>query len=276
MNVQKERGLGNVKMHRSQNTDVETCIAELKSDIVKVTLQLDKIKCLTGNGQPDSRELTNETADMGEIIKTLDSESRDESRFKLQNLLNEKMIEMETQVLKLISDPGDTMPSSSMSRLPAWTQLLERHLWTYCPESVPNTPRVPTCRSLALSSDQVAPIQNLLWHHSVTCNAQPNAPDYLAVAAVAIGAKIGVLYKKIESQRAELSTMKENPDQETEERIEDADIKNDLIAANENVLHLTKRVNELGKVTSHVQNTLKKEKADHELDLQFSKKCRKK
>jgi len=264
-------------MHTPKNIDAKTCIAELKSDIVKVTLQIDKIKSVTGSSQYDSRsgaEISNkvtETAKMASAIKTLTTENINESRLILQNLLNQKMVEMETLVLELISDAGDQLPSSSGSRLEAWTQLIDRHLWTYSSKS--STPRAKG-RTQQLKSDQIAPIHKLLEQHSIPCNAKPNAPDYLAVAVDAIRAKIGELYKKIEGQRAELHRMMENPDQELEEETEVDDIRHDLFAANKNVVLLTKRVHELGKVTSDVQKTLTKEKADHEVDLQLSKKCR--
>jgi len=266
-------------MHTLRNADVETCIAELKSDIIKVNMQLKKIKNLTETNDSDSRlrtgilDTTKGATEMEEVVKSLISENVWESRYKLQQFLNEKMLDVETLVFKLISDPGDPMPSPSMSRLKVWTKLLDRHLWTYFPESVRNTPK--TSRPQALRNDQLAPLQNLLWHHSVICDALPSDPNYLAVAAEALGTKIGELYRKIEGQRAELNTMKETPNQQLEEASDITEMKKDLIAAKNNVLMLTKRVTELGEVTSNVQETLTREKAEHEVDLQFSKKCRK-
>lgn len=97
----------------------------------------------------------------------------------------------------------------------------------------------------------------------------------MAVAADALGAKIGELHKIIEGQRLKLNTLKEIPDRDIEEDTNVRDTKEDLITAKNNVRLLTKRVSELGRVTTDVQKSLTKEKADHEVDLQFSKKCQK-
>jgi hypothetical protein len=279
VNAQQNRTICIITMYKLCNTDEETAIAELKSDIVKANLKLEKIKSLTRKGRPDSRlragkiGATRDPAEMEEVINSLTSQNVEESKYKLQQMLREKMMEVETLVYEMISDPGDPIPSPSMSRLPVWIKLLDRHLWTYSPELVLNSPREATTgRPVALKSEQIAPMQNLLWHHSVKCNAQPGAPEWLAVAADALGAKIGELYKKIEGQRMELTTMKENSkfDQEGETCV--ADITNELIAANKNVVLLTKRVCELEEITSDVQKTWRKEKADHEDDVQFSRK----
>jgi len=265
-------------MLKLRNIDLEASIAELKSDIVRVNLQLQKISNLAGNDLEELRfrgGFNKQMADLEESIKILTSKNPEESIYELQLLLNEKMIEVETRVLKLISYPGDAIPSPNISRLSIWTKLMDRHLWTYCPDLVSHSPKISTIRSLPLTSEQIAPLQNLLWHHSVSCNVLPSAPDYLAVAADALGAKIGELHKIIEGQKLKLNTLKEIPDRDIEEETSVRDIKENLITAKKNVRLLTKRVSELGRVTTDVQKTLTKEKADHEIDLQFRKKCQK-
>jgi len=261
-------------MYTLGNADAKTSIAVLKSDIFQVHLRLQKMKNLINKGErPQSRRrseisaIKRGTSEVEEIIKSFPSEDVNQLRYQLVLLLNEKMIELESVVFKLTSKQRDSLRTPSMSRLPVWLKLLDRHVEICCPESVSR----PASRCgipqpvRAVTHDCVS---SLLKKFSVDCAVKPSSPEFLNAAVAAIGVRL-------QEQRDKLEKVKiEDHSKARAVKSDNPKVKSDIVAAEQNIERLTSRMEEV-EMTRNVRKLLTKEINKLQSELASSKKSEK-
>jgi len=255
-------------MYTLATANEKTSIAVLKSDIFQVHLRLQKMKNLLNKGQrPQSRRrseiaaIQKGTSEVEEVIKSFPSDDINRLKYQLALLLNEKMIELESTVFKLTSNQRDTSQTPSMSRLPVWLKLLDRHVEMCNPEGLSR----PASRSNLYQQPKTVrfdPVQSLLKQYSVNCAVRPSSPEFLTAAVAALGAKMQEQLEKIE----ELAKNAENIKSMSKQKFPTGEVythesskQNDLIAAEQNVDRLNSRMDELVEVTNSVRQSLTKE-----------------
>jgi len=183
-------------MYTLANAGEKTSIAVLKSDIFQVHLRLQKIKNLANIGQRSQSRRRSEisaiqkgTSEVEKIIKSFPSDDVDKLRYQLVLLLNQKMIELESTVFNASLSP-------SMSRLPVWLKLLDRHIEMCSPELMSrpaSRSSRPASRSSMYPPSQAVnfdSLQRLLKRHSIDCSIKSNSPGFLTSAVAALEAKM--------------------------------------------------------------------------------------
>jgi len=263
-------------MYTLADANVKTSISVLKSDIFQVHLRLQKIKNRVQNQHPQSRRrseiaaIQKGTAEIEDLIKSWESTNVDHLRFHLARLLNGKMVALEMTVLELSGYVGD-LPSTSMSRLPAWFKIVDQYIETNCPDLQSR----PESRSEPANAISFVPLENLLTHHSVRCDTNTSSPKYLTDAVAALGAKIEEQLRKIEElkrKHVELECKSAQQSPPNEMVSEDNErLKKDLMASENNVKRLSKRIEELMESTSSVRKSLTAEITQLQADLRRSK-----
>jgi len=149
-------------MHTLAEADAKNAISVLQSDIRKVHEYAEKVEAMIQrkcSGSEDTIRLRKNREER-EAIWSLKSGSSEQGRLRLLQRLNAEMMNVEKTVFESICEPGELEVSSSMSRLPIWIKLLDRHMWTYNPDSV-SAPKIVGKPNIDYGQ-MFAPVQNLL------------------------------------------------------------------------------------------------------------------
>ncbi|GAB5369330.1 hypothetical protein AAMO2058_001395700 [Amorphochlora amoebiformis] len=126
-------------LYTINNADDQTYISMLKSDIYQIQRKLDKVQRILDQmlgSRPQSargreiRAIAEATSEVDSILKS--SRKASHCKLRLQELLNEKMVQLETVVLRLADSArifrnvSCNYGAPSMSRLPAFLELVDQ------------------------------------------------------------------------------------------------------------------------------------------------------